>query len=412
MDSVSAASDLARSVADTIEAAAGGRVIVLGSLPPSGRDLDIVARPRERERIESALAAAGLVRKGTDFALFRDRSAYGVELFPAEQFAPSAALDELFTQALALGGSRCLARPAPAHALIILAKLIVDEGRLAPKRYARLQRILAEDPDAWLRAREAAPSWQATRALSLLERAAAGRPLALAERVRAGGGRVLALPRRRLLVGLSGIDGSGKSSQASWLADSLTALGVDVEVVWNDLLGSRALNLLAAPPKALLRLAGNRNERLASYEESSPSSGVAVASSVRGIWSTVVTFANSLEQRVLASGPVMRDRVVVFDRSPLDLAVRMQVLYRSNVQMQRRLVRVAAPRPDLAFLLDIPPEVSLARKDDIWSPSQLVEQATLYHELAPSFGVRRLDGQRPPEEIAAEIAREAWLTLR
>jgi dTMP kinase len=410
MDSLPAASELARSVADTIEAAAGGRVIVLGSLPPSGRDLDIVARPRERERIESALAAAGLVRKGTDFVLFRDRSAYGVELFPAEQFAPPAALDELFAQALALGGSRCLARPAPTHALIILAQLIVDEGRLAPKRYARLQRILAEDPDAWSRAREAAPSWRATRALSLLERAAAGRPFALTERVKAGGGRVL--PRRRLLVGLSGIDGSGKSSQASWLADSLTALGVDVEVVWNDLLGSRALNLLAAPPKALLRLAGNRDERLASYEESSPSSGVVAASAVRGTWSTVVTFANSLEQRILASGPVMRGRVVVFDRSPLDLAVRMQVLYRSNVQMQRRLVRGAATRPDLAFLLDIPPEVSLARKDDIWSPSQLVEQATLYHELAPSFGVRRLDGQRPPEEIAAEIAREAWLALR
>jgi thymidylate kinase len=113
---------------------------------------------------------------------------------------------------------------------------------------------------------------------------------------------------------------------------------------------------------------------------------------------------NSLEQLVLASGPVARGRVVVFDRSPLDLAVRMEVLYRSNVQMQRRLVRLAAPRPDLAFLLDIPPEVSLARKEDIWSPSQLVEQATLYRELAPSFGVRRLDGQRSPDQIAAEIA--------
>jgi thymidylate kinase len=99
-------------------------------------------------------------------------------------------------------------------------------------------------------------------------------------------------------------------------------------------------------------------------------------------------------------------------RSALDLAVRMEVLYRSNVQMQRRLVRLAAPRPDLAFLLDIPPEVSLGRKEDIWSPSQLVEQATLYRELAPSFGVRRLDGQRSPDQIAAEIAREAWLALR
>jgi thymidylate kinase len=108
----------------------------------------------------------------------------------------------------------------------------------------------------------------------------------------------------------------------------------------------------------------------------------------------------------------MHGRVIVFDRSPLDLAVRMQVLYRANVEPQRRLVQLAAPRPDLAFLLDIPAEVSLARKRDIWSPSQLVEQRRLYCALAPRFGVQRLDGQRPPQDIAAEIAREAWFALR
>jgi thymidylate kinase len=412
MASPPAAGALAMSVANTIDHAARGRVIVLGSLPPSGRDLDIVARPAERERIERALAAAGLVRKGSDFALFRDCSAYGVELFPAERFAPRAAIDELFAQALALSGSSSLARPAPPHALIILARLVVEEGRLAPKRRARLERILAEDPHAWRRAREAAPRWEATRALALLELAAAGRPLALRDRLRVRRLRALVLPRRGLLVALSGIDGSGKSSQARSLADSLTALGVDVEVVWNDLLGNRMLHALAAPPKALLRRAGRGSEGIARYEDTPPRSDATAASALRGIWSTVETFANSLEQRVLANGPVVRGRVVVFDRSPLDLAVRMEVLYRSNVQMQRRLVRLAAPRPDLAFLLDIPPEVSLGRKEDIWSPSQLVEQATLYRELAPSFGVRRLDGQRSPDQIAAEIAREAWLALR
>jgi hypothetical protein len=40
-----------------------------------------------------------------------------------------------------------------------------------------------------------------------------------------------------------------------------------------------------------------------------------------------------------------------------------------------------------------------------------VEQASLYRELAPRFGVRPIDGQRPAAEIAAEIAREAWIAL-
>lgn len=413
MDSSAVASELATSVTATVDAAASGRVIVLGSLPPTGRDLDLLARSPERDRIERALYAAGLLRKGSDFALFRACSAYGVELFAAEQFLPQAALDDLFAQALPLRGFAALARPAPAHALLILARLVVDDGRLQPKRRSRLERIIAEDPQAWQRAHEAAPSWHATRALALLERAAvAGKPVPLSERLSARGPRALPVPRRGLLVALSGIDGAGKSSQARWLAESLTALGVDVEVVWNDLLGNRALNLLGAPPKALLRLAGRRSERMARYDDAPPSSDAPTASAVRGIWSTIVTLANAVEQRIMATRSVGRERVIVFDRSPLDLAVRMQVLYRANVEMQHRLVQLAAPRPDLAFLLDIPAEVSLARKSDIWLPSQLMEQTMLYRALAPRFGVRRLDGQRPPDEIAAEIAREAWLALR
>jgi len=412
MGSSTAAGDLAASVADVVDGAASDRVIVLGSLPPTGRDLDVLARSPERGRIADALCAAGLLRKGSDFALFRSCLAYGVELLDADGFVPAAGLEDLFAQALPLPGFRSLARPAPAHALLILARLVVDEGSLLPKRRARLQRILAEDPDAWRSAAAAAPSWRAERALLLLERAAqTGKPIPLPERLRARGARQPARPRRALLVALSGIDGSGKSSQARWLSESLTALGVDVDVVWNNLLGNRALDLLAATPKALLRLAGRRGERMARYDDAPPQAGELAPSAVRGGWSTIVTFANAVEQRITARRSFGRGRVIVFDRSPLDLAVRMQVLYRANVEAQRRVVQLAAPRPDLAFLLEIPAEVSLARKSDIWSRKQLVEQTELYSALAPRFGVRRLDGQRPAEEIAAEIAGETWRAL-
>jgi thymidylate kinase len=417
MSSSPIASELATGVAATIDAAAGGRVIVLGSLPPSGRDLDLLARSPERARIEQALDAAGLVRKGSDFALFRACSAYGVELITAEEFVPRAALDDLFARALPLEGYAALARPAPAHALLVLARLVVHEGRLQPKRRARLKRILAEDPQAWRHAREMASSWRAGRALELLETAAEGRPIPVSQRLRARGRRsALRFPHRGLLVALSGIDGAGKSSQARWLADSLAALGVDVEVVWNNLLGNRALKILSAPPRALLRLAGRSGERMAQWDDPPPhaddvsDSGVRPGA-VRRAWSIIVTVANALEQQIPAIRCVARGRVVVFDRSPLDLAVRMQVLYRVNIEAQRRLVGLTAPRPDVAFLLDIPAEVSLTRKHDVWSAIQLEEQASLYRELAPGFGVRRIDGQRPPDEIAAEIAREAWLAL-
>ena len=151
---------------------------------------------------------------------------------------------------------------------------------------------------------------------------------------------------------------------------------------------------------------------MARWDDAAPSGEDANGGALRGAWSMVVTLTDALEQRALASRSLARGRVVVFDRSPLDLAVRMQVLYRASVARQRSLVRLAAPRPNLAYLLDIPSEVSLARKRDVWSRAQLTEQRTLYRTLASRFGARRLDGRRPPQDIAAEIAREAWLALR
>lgn len=318
-------------------------------------------------------------------------------------------LADLYAAALPVEGFEPLVRPHPGHALLILARIVSQEGRLAPKRRVRLTRILGEDPGAWARARQAAPSWDASTELAQLEELVAGRvrhrrpPLRRALRA-------AQVRRRAPLVTLSGLDGSGKSSQARWLADALSELGVEVEVVWNDLQGNIVLNVLGVPAKTLLSLRGRVPEQMASYAESTPSSEHR-DQTARRVWSSIVTLANSLEQTVLVNRGRIRGRTIVFDRGPLDLAVRMEVLYRTGIARPRRLVKLAGPRSQLAFLLEVAPGVALGRKRDIWSYSQLEEQVALYRALAPSFGVRRIDGTRPPEEIAAEIAGTVWQNL-
>jgi thymidylate kinase len=135
-------------------------------------------------------------------------------------------------------------------------------------------------------------------------------------------------------------------------------------------------------------------------------------SRARATWSWYVTLANCLQQRAAVARATLDHQVVIFDRGPLDLAVRMEVLYHAGVERQRRLIARAAPLPQLAFHLDIPAELSLARKQDIWSPVELNEHARLYRELAPRFGVRSLDGQRPIEDIAAEVSGAVWRLVR
>jgi thymidylate kinase len=405
---------LARRVTELVASSLDETAIVMGSLPPNGRDLDLLVRRAARERLAATFADAGLADRGGTFAIFDACSAYSVELIEGERYLPTEPLEALFAAARPLPGLAPLAAPAPAHALLILARLLESERSLPEKRRARLDRAVAEDPQAWEAARQQAQSWKAVRALDSLSSLAQGTSVQrrLPARMVHGARAVRARGRRNgpILVSLSGLDGSGKSSQARWLTEALTALGVEVEMIWNDLLGNFTLDLMGRPAKTLLRISGRATTRMANEDPASPSSdqGPGLA---RQLWGAYVTSSNSLEQRLLAARAKLRNRVVVFDRGPLDLAVRMDFLYRGWPERQRRMVELLAPRPDLAFFLDIPAELSLERKDDYWSLAQLQDHAERYRALAGRFGARRLDGTRAPEEIAAEIAESTWRRL-
>ena len=60
-----------------------------------------------------------------------------------------------------------------------------------------------------------------------------------------------------------------------------------------------------------------------------------------------------------------------------------------------------ARRPDVAFFLDVAPEVAYARKRD-FPLENLRERAALYRALDAPLGCTRLDGERPREELCGE----------
>jgi len=137
------------------------------------------------------------------------------------------------------------------------------------------------------------------------------------------------------------------------------------------------------------------------------------ASNARQAWATLVTFLNALSQARAAARHLPRARVLIFDRHVLDSVVRMRFLYGEGglAPLQRRLIRAVAPRARVSFLLDIRPETSLVRKDDIWGLEQLTRHVELYREEQRRLPVLRLDGERPREELCAEIARTVWAAL-
>src|SRR4051812_18653129 len=121
--------------------AAAGRVVISGSLPPDARDLDLVVRVDDEQRIAEALRGAGFHQHGGEWVRFRACTAEAVDLIPAADWElPVEEMDRLFAEAVPVDGYEHLARPAPAHLLLMLSRRLVGgDGRLDGKRRARVE---------------------------------------------------------------------------------------------------------------------------------------------------------------------------------------------------------------------------------------------------------------------------------
>lgn len=391
---------------------------MVGSIPPAGRDWDLLIDDRDRDSVEAELAAGGFVAIGGRWVRPSNDTPEVVELLRGADWGLQAAeLERLFADALPLDGRHRLCVPAPADRLLILArKLPRTPGFLEPKHRERIRSTLDQDPAAFNRARERAPGWGLEKQLHRLERRYAG----------PARGRVLPSfvrrPRRGAIIALSGLDGVGKSTQTGVLRESLEALGYEPKVVWTPIGQSDALRRFARTAKhALSRLpvgplAGARGEAAESHilsrtEPGAPEFGLSRRLASHG-WATVTAVANAIAFRRAARGTRVRGRIVIFDRYVLDTVVDLRFRYapQGRLPFQEALVRAISPAAARAYFLDLSPEVAHRRKPD-WSPDQTRLRAGLYDRARSELRVRRLDASGSAETISQEILRDVLDSL-
>ena len=134
---------------------------------------------------------------------------------------------------------------------------------------------------------------------------------------------------------------------------------------------------------------------------------------VNYVWSAVVTFANGLAQLRTIARHTRHGRIVVYDRYALDSTVQLRFRYGSRwpVRVAAALIDVLAPKPVAAFYLDIPPEISLARKDDRWTLGDLTAQARLYREESRGLARRGSTGCVRPTSSPPRSAKAVWRAL-
>jgi len=223
--------------------------------------------------------------------------------------------------------------------------------------------------------------------------------------------------RRPIIVTFSGLDGAGKSTQTRLLRERLEHHGIRTEIEWVPVAINPSIGHIKTVGKRIL---GSLSRGGASSGPASPDTVdldpgkrlVRRSPAARHVWSTFVTLANVFSHW----RSYLRHRgaqVVIFDRYSLDTAVKLHTWYAElgNVAFQSWLIRRLSPPATTGYFLDVPAERALARKVDKWELPTLTTQAEHYRLECERFGVQRLDGQRPVEELAEEIGADVLRRL-
>ena len=426
-----------------VEGAALDRVLVHGSPPGEGRDLDLLVRPESEAAIREALGEAGFHSAGHQMVRFRRGTCEQVELYPASSWdLPPDEVTAVFDEAVALPGYSHLVRPSPVHTLLILGRRVVEGvGFLDDKRRRYVEWAVQQDPKVWDHAAARADAWNGLRSIELLERLVGHgfvpvpvRARVIDDRLQASGRSPLdahvatarqLVPRRRLpvVVSLSGLDGSGKSTQARMLVDAFNRIGVESAIEWAKLGEDRRLWAVRRLGAHVIRVVRPSTRRPDTADPSGDGSheevedlGIPRSTTTTTVWAAVALGSNIWTFRRQTMRYAGRVRFLVYDRYVLDSAVHLRWRYGLDRTAARvlstALVRLS-PKPIRSFYLDMPPAAARRRKME--DPLEdLLEQAEIYREelaTRAGSGVIVLDGTRPAEELATVIAEEVWAGL-
>jgi len=436
-----------------VDSLISAHALVFGSLPPLGRDMDLLVSAADEAALGRGLAERGFLAAGGAWARFRGCTVDVVDVVRADTWGlPEDELAALIGDARPLAQTTRLVVPAPHHALLILARRLSRGGKLPERRRARIRAALDQDPDAFARARDHVGRWGLAHSLVVLERAyREGRDLTRKERSLARrevdgegvqrrvrrllrrGTRTLLAPRRGVLISFSGLDGSGKSSQASYLRDTLDRLGYPTAAVWEPIANlpqwlRSIADVIKTPVLPLARLisqnAGTGTRSSVADTAMTPAAGYAWPTDhpvtvmrqrsrlLSFAWSTAISvqFAFRLARAIWPQ--LARGRVVICDRYMLDSWVYLAYKFGDHrrYRFQLAIVRALSGKPRHAYFLDVPGDVASARKGD-FLPERNAWRARLYRERFAELGISRLDGARPPDELSAEIAAQVWRSL-
>ena len=107
----------------------------------------------------------------------------------------------------------------------------------------------------------------------------------------------------------------------------------------------------------------------------------------------------------------LQGRIVVFDRYVYDAHLPPAPPLVALKRVYLRALTRGLPAPDLAVVLDVPPEVAYARKQEN-TLEELAGEREVYRRLVARLpNAASVDAARPPDEVRADVTQLVWRRL-
>lgn len=211
---------------------------------------------------------------------------------------------------------------------------------------------------------------------------------------------------KRLLIAFTGLDGSGKTTQAKLLIEGLQEKGISVHYVWSRWKPFLLKPLILLWKRAIKKNNGMLHEEYAEVKRNKQ--GLLKKPFFRLSWLMLFFIDYGAQIFFKVRLGTIGKKFIISDRisydSVIDQAINLgeqQDILMNN--LDSLWMRILFLRPDFVIYVDCPANIAFQRKDDAPSLEYLEERRSLYLKLAKRLNWLIMDGTLPIQEISRQI---------